>query len=45
MAGASNLLLLAAAERLGAELGYHDSDFDLVLKNPFSAHLTWNRSA
>ena len=32
--GASDLLILAAADRLGAQLANHDSDFDFALKNP-----------
>jgi len=38
---ASDLLILAATDRLGAQLAHHDSDFDLALKNPRLAHLTW----
>jgi predicted nucleic acid-binding protein len=41
MVGASDLLILAAADRLGAQLANHDGDFDLVLKNPALAHLAW----
>jgi predicted nucleic acid-binding protein len=39
--GASDLLILAAADRLGAQLAHHDSDFDIALKNPQLAHLRW----
>jgi predicted nucleic acid-binding protein len=39
--GASDLLVLAAAGRLGAQLAHHDGDFDLALKNPALAHLAW----
>jgi predicted nucleic acid-binding protein len=39
--GASDLLILAATDRLGAQLANHDSDFDLALKNPALAHLAW----
>jgi len=39
--GASDLLILAATDRLGAQLAHHDSDFELALKNPAFAHLAW----
>jgi len=39
--GASDLLILAATDRLGAQLANHDSDFDLSLKNPALVHLAW----
>lgn len=39
--GASDLLILAAADRLGAQLAHHDSDFDLALGTPQLAHLRW----
>lgn len=39
--GASDLLILAAADRLGAQLANHDGDFDLALKHPALAHLAW----
>jgi predicted nucleic acid-binding protein len=39
--GASDLLILAAADRLGAQLANHDSDFDLAVKVPKLAHLAW----
>jgi len=36
---ASDLLILAAADRLGAKLIHHDRDFTLALKQPAFAHL------
>lgn len=38
---ASDLLILAATDRLGAQLAHHDSDFDPALKIPNLAHLAW----
>lgn len=39
--GASDLLILAATDRLGAQLASHDRDFDLALKGAALAHLAW----
>lgn len=38
---ASDLLILAATDRLGAQLASHDGDFDLALKNSALVHLAW----
>ena len=37
--GASDLLIMAAADRLGAKLIHHDDDFALAFKQPEFTHL------
>jgi predicted nucleic acid-binding protein len=39
--GASDLLILSATDRLGAQLAHHDGDCDLALKSKELAHLAW----
>ncbi len=39
--GASDLLILAATDRLRAQLAHHDRDFHPALKKPSFAHLSW----
>lgn len=38
---ASDLLILAAADRLGAQVAHHDRDFERALKSPGLGHLAW----
>jgi predicted nucleic acid-binding protein len=40
--GAADLLIVAAAERLGAQLMHRDSDFDAVLEDPQLRALRWS---
>ena len=39
--GASDLLVMAAADRLGCAVVHHDSDFDLALSQVEFSHLRW----